>query len=318
VTEEAPRVEEPAPPRWRKLARRFAPYIVAGVAIFGVLRKYSPSQIAVEVERGNAFGMVPFTVGMLTFGIVLVALADWIVIRACTGNPSFPVVLRGKIGASTLNVVSYAAQAGGYGVWIARVTGTRAVLTGGIVLYILASEACALAIVASAAVWLGGLDVPASLRIAPPIVAGVLVALMLVGRLELVPEDRLPRVFRPWRQIRPARALGQLAIRTTHMFSLSLFAWGAANAFGMPVPLGVMCTYFPLVLFVGSLPVNVMGLGAVQHVWLLLEPWSQSGEQVLAFSLLWQLMAAVGIVARGLPFVRRVVTEIDEGRASDD
>jgi hypothetical protein len=54
-------------------------------------------------------------------------------------------------------------------------------------------------------------------------------------------------------------------------------------------------------------------MGAVQGVWLLaFEPWAP-GEKILAFQFLWQLMVGGSIVLRGLPFVRRVVAEIDEG-----
>jgi hypothetical protein len=298
--------------------RQVAPYVVATAAIVMVLRRYGPGEIAGEMKRGNTLAMVPYAVLMLTIGITLVALADWLVIRACTGKPSFPVALRGKIGAATLNVVGYAAQAGGYGLWIARVTGSRAAFTGGIVLYIMAGELCALAVVTSLAVWIGGVEVPPGMRVGPPVVAAGLVFLMLAGKLRLVGEDRLPSVFRPWRQVEPGRALGQLAARCVHMQLLSVFCWAAANAFGLVVPFGAMCAYFPIILVVASLPVNVAGFGAVQHAWLLLEPWSSGGEQVLAFSLLWQLVVAVGIVARGLPFVRRVVAEIDEGRAREE
>jgi hypothetical protein len=74
-----------------------------------------------------------------------------------------------------------------------------------------------------------------------------------------------------------------------------------------------MTAYMPIVLVVGSLPINVAGIGAVQLAWLKLAPWS-TGERVLAFSFVWQLLWGTCVVVRGLPFTRRVVTEIAEGR----
>jgi hypothetical protein len=40
-----------------------------------------------------------------------------------------------------------------------------------------------------------------------------------------------------------------------------------------------------------------------------------AGERIVAFQFLWQLAFGMGVVVRGLPFVRRVIAEIDEGRA---
>ena len=54
----------------------------------------------------------------------------------------------------------------------------------------------------------------------------------------------------------------------------------------------------------------------VQLAFALLEPWAESGEQVLAFSVVWQLLIGAAIVLRGLPFIRNVVAEIDSGTAS--
>jgi hypothetical protein len=101
--------------------------------------------------------------------------------------------------------------------------------------------------------------------------------------------------------------------RTINIYWITLCVWAGANAFGMPIPLVAMTTYFPIVLLVGAMPVNVAGFGAVQGAWLLLAPWAESGEQVLAFSTLWSLMVGVGVLLRGLPFVRSVAREIDRG-----
>jgi hypothetical protein len=298
------------------LLRRFAPYAIAVVAIAMVLRRYPPGEIARELQRGDALPLIPLAAVMVITSIFLVGSADWLVMRGCSSEPSYGRALRGKAGAAVLNVVAYSAHIGGYGLWIARVSGMRATLAGGVVLYILASELAAICILVTMSVASAEVAVGPILRYGAPIVGGVLVLLMLIAPFGVVPLARLPRVFRPWRLISQGRALLQLATRVVHLGSLTLYAWAGANLFGLPVPLGAMFIYFPIVLLVGSLPVNVAGFGAVQGAWLLLVPWATGGgEQVLAFSLLWQLLAAAGIVLRGLPFVRRVVAEIDEGKS---
>ena len=301
-------------PWWRVWLRKAAPYVVAGLAIFFILQRYSPSEIAREMERGRTLPMVPLAAAMVLMSVFMVGSADWLVMRGCSEEPPYWVAIRGKAGSAVLNVVGYAAHVGGYGVWIARVSGMGAGLAAGVVLFILASELTAIGIVAGLSAWLGGIHAP-SLRWVLPGVAALMVALMMLGPFGLWPGDSAPTILRPWRIMKRSRALLQIAIRVLHIATLSFFGWAAANAFGLPVPLAAMFLYFPIVLFVGSMPVNVAGFGAVQGAWLLLEPWAPGGgEQVLAFSVVWQLLAAAGIVLRGLPFVRRVVAEIDQGR----
>ena len=80
----------------------------------------------------------------------------------------------------------------------------------------------------------------------------------------------------------------------------------------MPLPMHAIATYMPLILFVGALPINIGGFGAVQAVWLLFTPWAP-GARILAFQFLWRLCLVGGLVLRGLPFLRGVLREIAEG-----
>jgi len=297
---------------WRLWLRRLGPWVIAGTAIALVLERYPADEIATEMQQGDVLAMVPFALALLTIGILMVASSDYVVIRGCVDRPTYWVALRGKTGATLLNLVGYSAQAGGYGVWIARITGLSAAYTGGVVLYILSSELTAVSLVASASIWIGGATVPSGMRIAAPAIACVLLFLKLIGPLNLFGKQ-LPRVFRPWRDIVTKRSMLQVLLRTAHIYWMVLCTWGAAKAFGLDIPLSAMTTYLPIVLVVGSLPVNVGGFGAVQGAWLLLTPWA-SGERVIAFSILWQLVLAIGTLMRGLPFIRRVTAEIAEGR----
>lgn len=296
------------------LLKRAAPYAVAGGALAMILWKHPPGEIARELGKGEALAVVPVPLAMVLLTLVTVSAADWLVIRGATGPIPYLDVLRAKAGVTILNIVHYAAGQGGYGVWIARRTGAGAGLAGGTTLYIVASELTAVCILASAAMWLGRVEGVGPLRIVAPVIAGALLVLALTGPLEPLGKRRVA-LLAPWRRVGAAATLAQTALRLVQISTSVLGAWVAAQAFGMPVPLGVMFTYMPVVLVVASLPVNVAGFGAVQGAWLLLAPWAASGEQVLAFSLVFQLSVAVALVLRGLPFVRRLLREIEEGRA---
>jgi len=316
--ERSPAAGDKAPTRgWKLWLQRVGPWVIAVGVITLVLRKYSFTRIVSEVRQGHLLAMTPWAAALLTIGIVMVALADYMVIRGCIGRPSVGVVMRGKIGSTILNIVGYWGQVGGYGVWIARASGSSAGLASGIMLYIVASELCAVSLVACGSIWIGGADVPGAFRIAAPAIAGVLIFLKLLREKGAIRMEKLPRIFHPWRLMTRRQAMLQLLLRTVHIYWLVLCVWGGARAFGLEIPLTAMGTYLPIVLVVGSLPVNIGGFGAVQGAWLLLTPWAR-GEQLLAFSFVWQLLIALGVVVRGLPFIRNVVREIAAGRQTTE
>jgi hypothetical protein len=135
----------------------------------------------------------------------------------------------------------------------------------------------------------------------------------------------LPRVLRPLvtdpqllrAAVRvPAWAFAaNLGLRTVHLANVCFCKVWAAQAFGLAIPTSELWTYMPVILLVAALPINVAGIGALQVVWLIFEPWA-SGESILAYVFLWQLLFLVAIMVRGLPFLRRVLAEIAEGRVT--
>lgn len=311
-------------PRWRWWAKRLAPYAIAAGAVTAILREYPPERIATEMARGHVLRMAPFTIPILLVSVAVLGFADVWVFRRCVeawaagGNatrgasPTWPRLVRARMAMAPLALIGYTAGVGGYGVWLARVTGSGAAFTSGMVLYTLASDLVAVSTVATLSIWVGGAEVSAGLRYAAPAIVLVLGVVPLIHPSGLA-VDKLPTFFRPWRYVPRTVALAQLAVRTTNTYWVSFWTWQAINAFGVPVPLSALTTYLPIILVVGSMPVNVAGFGAVQGAWLMLAPWAESGEQVLAFSVLWQLVFGAGLVVRGLPFLRAVVGEIDRG-----
>ena len=126
---------------------------------------------------------------------------------------------------------------------------------------------------------------------------------------------RLPPIFEPWRTVPRLRSFAQIAGRAINIATITAFTWAAMRAFGIDVPARAAAMYVPVILLVASLPINVAGLGAAQAAWLLLLPWA-TGPQLLAFQAIWNLVSGVGILARGVPFLRGVLRQIEDGAAA--
>jgi hypothetical protein len=299
---------------FRYWLRQVVPLVIAAVVIAAILRKYPPSDIARQIRLGEPLAVIPYAAVLMLVNILLISYSDALVIRGCLGAPSFREIIRAKAGVTMLNLIGYAASHGGYGVWIARKTGASAKLASGIILYIVMSELFAVCFVVTLSMTGASETTSPTFRLVTFAIPVVFLLLVLLRRSKISGAEIDRGIFAPWRILSRKRGLAHLFLRSLQIAWITLCTWGAANAFGMPIPLFAMATFFPLILVVGSLPVNVAGFGAVQGAWLLLSPWAP-GEQLLAFAVLWQLFCAAAIFLRGLPFVRAVVAEIDEGAA---
>ena len=303
---------EPAARRARRVISWVAPYVVGGLVITFILRRYSISEIYGEMQRGNAWPLVPIALVTYVVSLLFVAAADRVVLRGLLGEdiPSYFAVARGKAASVLLHIVHYALGQGAYGTWIARRTGLGLGRAGGLLFYIVAAELASVAVYAGGVILLLRPAVPAAVL---PLVLGIAGA--LVGFLLLVPDTRLERValLETWGKVGRLRGLAQLGIRLFQHTTTTTGSWLAARAFGLDIPLEVMLAYMPVILVVGSLPINVAGFGAVQGAWLLLSPWA-SGERILAFSVVWQAFSALALIVRGAPFLPGVMADIRAGR----
>lgn len=307
----------PASPWKRRLlafVRRFGPYLLTGLILFAILRKTSPSEIAAQMREGNALAMAPLAVGLMVALLLLAALWDLLVIRGSLGKPGYVDVLRGKAGTAVLMMLGYGFGHGAYGFWIARVTGCGARRAGGIVVYLVMSDLATVALGASLAMGVAGELVPAWLRWMAPAVGLAVLAAMIAGPALLGRMARPPAFLDPWRLVPTWIGYAQVAGRLVNMALGITVTWLAARVFGVSIPFLAMAAYLPVVLVVAALPINVGGLGAAQAAWLLAFRPFASDAQILAFQLLWQVMTGLGLVVRGLPFVRRVLVEIGEGK----
>ena len=297
-----------------KRIKQIAPWLIAAIAIGAILYKYRPSEIASEMQRGNLLAMVPWAVLLIGGAIFVLSASDHQIITGCVKDefirPSYWTLFRGRCATQLLGMLGYAAGVGGHGVWLARVTGAGVGLSGGMVLYIMSADLVAVSFVAGMSIWVADVTEAGALRWVAPSIAAVLLFLKIYSPHGIFSEEQLPAVFRPWKRTSSRHGLSGVLLRTSNIYLVTLCVWAAARGFGMAIPLGVWMAYFPVILVVASMPVNIAGFGAVQGAWLMFEPWAASGEQVLAFSVLWSLVVAVCITLRGLPFVKGVVAEV--------
>lgn len=308
---------------WRSWVTALAPYVIAATAIALILRKYPIGTISREMSRGTMWPLFPIALVTFVATLLIMTVADTIVCRGLLGAPRARDVLRARAATVLLHMVHYAAGQSAYAVWIARKTGSRAGPAAGIILFIVAGELAAVCIFTTLLIAIARPDLPGAVLPFTAIMSVVLILLILVAPLRLGTHriadffDRFA-LFHAWTRGNRGLGMAQLGARVVQATIAALGTALAARAFGLEIPLGVLMTYLPIIGLVNALPVNVLGFGAVQATWLLLEPWAP-GEQILAFSVLWSLAIAVALFLRGIFFLRGVTAEIRAGaKASAD
>jgi hypothetical protein len=288
------------------------PYAVAALVIAFILHRYSITAIRAEMAKGNTLPLLPLALVTYVGSLFCVAAADSVVLRSKIGAahvPSFLQMAKGKAASVLLHIVHYALGQGAYATWLARKTGLTLVRAGGLILYIVVNELGSVCLYATIVILVGRPSVPSAVL---PTVAGI--ALAIIGSYFVVKSTRLERfaLFETWVRVGRRRGLAQLGVRLLQHATTTTGTWYASKIFGLHIPLSVMLSYMPVILVVGSLPINVAGFGAVQGAWLLLSPWA-TPEQILAFSVVWQAFSGLALVLRGLPFLRGVLADIRVG-----
>ena len=294
-------------PVWRRWLVCVAPFVITGSVIAAILYKYPVNEIRRQLTGGDPLPAIPIALIGVIFTLLLVAWADQLVVRGACASTRYWHVLKAKAGSSLLDVFGYVAGHGAYAVWIGRFTRTRAGLAGGAMLYIAAADLLSVCTVASVSLFFTGDVVPHTVHIIAGSVATVLCLFLVLGPYQLFGGFT---VFKPWALIPRWLGFAQVGLRIVHVVVWVCTTWIGARVFGLDIPLWAMGTYFPIIMLVGALPVNVAGFGAVQGAWLLLTDFAP-GAQILAFQLVWTVFVAGAVVLRGLPFVRGFVREID-------
>lgn len=301
--------------RLRGLATKVGPYLLTAIVVAAILRKYPLADIVAAMGRGNAWALFPIALAFAIVHMLIVAAWDTVVLNAVLGGPRYYDVARVKSGCAVLQSIGYLFNQGAYGTWIARATGSGVRVAVGLILFTAGSDLAAGSLVATVAIVLGRVPVGDVLRFGAPMLF-VSVMMLLLGQpreaFSRVTLAERPGVLRVFRAVPRGRGAVQLFGRILNVLAIIVALWVAANAFGMPLPLRAAFTYVPLIMLVGSLPVNVLGFGPVQGAWLLFTEWVP-GPQVLAFQIVWNLALLVANLVRGGAFVPRILREVAEG-----
>lgn len=299
--------------RLRQHLVRFGPWVLTAIVLAAILRKYPLGEILHAMAEGRAW---PLPLVAMTFAVVhMIVVASWdtLVLHSVLGGPRWVDVARVKSGCAVLQSIGYVLNQGAYGTWIARATRSGPRVAVALILFTASSDFAAGALVATGSVHLAQVRVPELIRWGAPIGFVLVTALLLAPRRVPLPTSGAS-VLEVFRAVPRGRGALQLFGRMINVGLISVAAWAAANAFGLALPLRAAITYVPLIMLVGSLPVNVFGFGPVQGMWLLFTPWV-SGPRILAFQILWNLSLILANVLRGVAFVPRILREVAEGSA---
>jgi hypothetical protein len=304
--------------RWRKLATQVAPYVLTAIVIVAILRKYPVGEITSAMSRGRPWPLFPIALAFALTHMAVVSAWDTVVLNAVLGGPKYWDVVRVKSGCAVLQSIGYLFNQGAYGTWIARATGTGVRVAVGLILFTAGSDLAAGSLVAAISIIASRVDVGDVLRFGAPMMFASVFFVLLGQPRETFSRETLatkPGILRVFRAVPRGRGAMQLFGRVLNVSLIILAVYVAANAFGMKLPLRAALAYVPVIMLVGSLPVNVMGFGPVQGVWLLFTEWVP-GPQILAFQILWNVAVLVANTVRGALFVPRLLREVAEGPQS--
>lgn len=293
--------------------KRAIPWLVALTIAAVIFVRFDVKAIAEHMRTGPWERVFPIACGLPFVYVFIHAIWDRAVFLRMLGGPRYVDILRGRVGTAVTMIIGFVVGHGAFGVWLARKTGQSAARVSGAIVFTLLSDLCAVGVVAATATWLGGADVPraakraALLTATAPIVVGVVLPRVIRGNLI----ERLS-FFDVWRKVPAFVGVLQILGRAADIAMVVAFTWQGTLAFGIEVPPLVFFTYMPVVLLVQSLPFNIAGIGAAQAAWLVFTPWAPA-EKILAFQLLWQTFFALGLLVRGIPFVRSVSRDMRAG-----
>ena len=305
--------------RW---LRRQTPWVVAAAIIALLLSRYSPRQVADELARGGVLGMVPWVAAVSLGGLATMAVADWLLFSAALGGDRLRIrdVARGRAGTAVVMSIHYSLSTGGYAVWLGRRTGAGAGPTVGAASYQLFCDLGAVCLLALPAALLGKHMLPQGVGASAAVLAGagfVGSSAMLLLAPRVAPRRwRESRALAAWRRVPVGVWAASTVLRSATIAVNIAGTWGAARAFGLEVPFEALAAGLPITYLVGALPINVLGLGAVQATWVALFEAHDPGARILAFQFAYQLLGALSLLLRGLPFLPGVMRDLERGAAA--
>jgi len=305
----------------RKALWRIAPWLIVLALVAFLVNRYPLADIRDHMVRGAFWPLVPLALGSALWSLLCVASADTLIFSS-VGTAKFSQILRGKAATSVLMAVHYGLSHGGYAAWLARCTGAKVKQAVGLAGYIMVSDLASLCLLGALAAGVGGDALPPSDRL---LIVGLGSAAFLGASVCAVLGPRLLsglfsryQITEAWARVPASVYFASAAIRLVNLGGSALLAFAAARAFGLAIPMSTFLAYLPVIYFIGALPINIAGFGAVQLAWVgFFQTSDVPGAQVLAFQFLFQGLMMTGIVLRGVPFLRRVVGELKTGDPGD-
>lgn len=274
--------------------RAALPGLFAALLLGFVLWRVDPRAVA-EALGGARWGYYVAVAGVFT--LVWLAL-DSLVLARLVSRFHRPLSMRQVLplrGASyLLMALSYDAAQAGLGLALHRRYGIPLLAIGGTYLFYYLIDLTTIGLLGSA----GARALPGALggalRLAlGALLAGALLALLLLGRWARSPSERVPAAVRgapllaTLRRAQPRDVAEFLAWRGSFYLSFVAFAAFSLPAFGIRVPLRDLAALVPLVMSVAALPVTVAGLGSTQlAMWTLYRPYADPAA-ILAYSVVY-------------------------------
>jgi len=283
-------------------------------------------------QVGSALGEARyggFLLALLCFllvGLLLDALFLYASFRWIAGVGRFGEVLRLRAATELLMLVTLVAGLGGLVAYARKRHGVPLRVGSGLVLVDLLHEAAAIGILGLIGLLLAGPGLSPEIRaeLAPvqDLAVGVLafyglcVLASFVGR-------RLPARFRPETPLEVFHhiSLGQYAafvsLKVCKNLAMGLFVAIGMACFGVKPPVLASVALTQVVLLLRGLPVTAFGIGVDQlTIPQLFGPWEgvQGDGALLGFAAAFTCCLVLGRALLGVPFVRSVLRELEEGR----
>ncbi len=293
---------------------RWLPWASAVVVLALLLWRIPLDEVLAAVGRGPVAWLALYALFEAVAVLPADAWATRVTLSAAGVKRPFGELFLVRGSTYLLNVLSYAVGQGGLGVYLAR-TGVKAARSAGVVLFLLATNAIALALVAAIAHPFSQRTDPRAAIAIGIVLYGVKTYLTALAARGLFARTRFGRWMATYIEKEPvatlARAglLGHLkatAARIPHVAVLLLVLWGSFRVWGIEIPLGVGLAALPAVVLIAALPITPSGLGTAQALQVLLfapfvagaTPAARSAT-LLGFSLLHHALGLAGQVAVG-------------------
>ena len=304
--------QSPKKSQWKRVwLRRLIAWGVTIAVLAFLLTRYSAADIGEAIAQGNWLALVGVILLATIWSILFMVLADWMLFREVLGPLRYLEVLRGKAGCSVLQALNHTVGQGAYAVWVGRKTKSSLSPTISAMGLLVATDLIALFVIVCAAVWsVDGLPQSELLRWLAPLGVVGLVGGVLLGPYLLPRLISRARILESWKNVRLKLLTLIVVTRIVAIGGVMTGTWLSAWVFGLDIPLSAFLAYLPIIFLAAALPVNVLGFGAVQLVWVAsFEPWV-SGAEILAFQFLAQAASIAAFLLRGAPFLPSVLRDI--------